>query len=764
MKNIHIRIKLLGGFLTLLILVCAGLGYIAYDRSSSAVLGQVQENIPLMARDGARLVENRVDHHLTVVESVANNQAIRSMNWNLQKKVIEDETKRLGYLGMGIISPRGQARYPDGSTADLKDRGYFKEAMQGSTVFSDMIISRVIDRPVFIIASPIRGDNNRVQGVLLVRADGAMLSEITDNLGYGASGYSYIIDGKGALIAHENRDFVMDQRNFIEEARNNPEFIDLAAMFQRMIKGEAGFDEYNFVGTDRFFGYAPIEGTDWSIAVGAMKDDVFAPIYAMQWAIGIASLIFFGAGLIVALIISRSITSPVNSLMRYADAVAKGDLEAQSEINQKDEMGRLAKSISSMVENLKDKSYWYETILDAIPFPISVTDMEMRWTFINKAAVEVTGKRREEVIGKQCQEWGADICGTDRCGIECLKRGQSSSFFTQPGLERDFQVDVAYLTDRMGTRAGHIEIVQDVTEANKLKRQAEQALKDGMNQAAASIEGVVERMTSASEELSAQVEESSRGAEEQKSRTAETATAMEEMNATVLEVAKNASSAAQGADQAREKAYNGADVVSSAVEAINQVSEQAGRVKSELDSLGSQAEQIGKIMTVIEDIADQTNLLALNAAIEAARAGDAGRGFAVVADEVRKLAEKTMNATKEVGQSINSIQEGTRANIDGMDKASELVGNATDLANKSGEVLKEIVVLVEEAADQVRSIATATEEQSAASEEVNRSIDDVNRISVETSDVMNQSAMAISELAKQATELQNLVEQLKQKD
>lgn len=72
--------------------------------------------------------------------------------------------------------------------------------------------------------------------------------------------------------------------------------------------------------------------------------------------------------------------------------------------------------------------------------------------------------------------------------------------------------------------------------------------------------------------------------------------------------------------------------------------------------LGGQAENIGKVLGVINDIADQTNLLALNAAIEAARAGDAGRGFAVVADEVRKLAEKTMLATKEVGNAILAIQ------------------------------------------------------------------------------------------------------------
>jgi methyl-accepting chemotaxis protein len=596
----------------------------------------------------------------------------------------------------------------------------------------------------------------------MARLDATLLSEITDNIRYGEQGYAYIIDDKGALIAHDNRQFVLNQRNFIEEARTDSQFAQLAAMFQDMTRGKSGFDEYPFMGSDRFFGYAPIEGTGWSIAVGAMKDDVFAPIYGLQWAIGIASLVFFGLGIIIALLVSRGITKPVNRLMEYAEAVAKGDLQAQSGIDQKDEMGRLAKSISFMVENLKDKSYWYESMLDAIPFPVSVTDMDMRWTFLNKPATEVTGKRREEVLGKQCQEWGADICGTNRCGIECLKRGQSSSTFTQPGLERDFQVDVAYLMDRSGARTGHIEIVQDVTEANKLKRQAEQALKDGMNQAAASIDGVVERMTSASEELAAQVEEASRGAEEQKNRTAETATAMEEMNATVLEVARNASDAAEGSDKARSKAQDGSDVVSQAVSAINQVQNQSREMTGNLGKLGEQAEQIGRIMNVIEDIADQTNLLALNAAIEAARAGDAGRGFAVVADEVRKLAEKTMNATKEVGDAISAIQDGTRSNIQGMEQAGQAVDKATGLVHQSGETLREIVSLVEEAADQVRSIATAAEEQSSASEEINRSVEDINRISSETSEVMDQSAQAISELARQAVELKELVQQLKQ--
>jgi len=298
-------------------------------------------------------------------------------------------------------------------------------------------------------------------------------------------------------------------------------------------------------------------------------------------------------------------------------------------------------------------------------------------------------------------------------------------------------------------------------EAEKAKEMAERAKQEGMLQAAGRIEGVVEVVTSASEQLSAQIEQSSRGSENQAQRVAETATAMEEMNATVLEVARSASQAAETSAQAKNKAEEGSRTVDRVVQGIGEVQKQALGLKEDMTTLGQQAQGIGQVMNVISDIADQTNLLALNAAIEAARAGDAGRGFAVVADEVRKLAEKTMTATKEVGDSIGAVQAGTRRNIDNVDRAVSKIGEATALAGESGEALREIVSLVEAASDQVRSIATASEQQSASSEEINRAIEEISQISSETSEGMRQSAQAVSELADQAQILKGLVDEMK---
>jgi len=300
-----------------------------------------------------------------------------------------------------------------------------------------------------------------------------------------------------------------------------------------------------------------------------------------------------------------------------------------------------------------------------------------------------------------------------------------------------------------------------VAEAEEARKQAESARREGVQAAADSLQEVADVLFSASDELAARIGQSRRGAEAQAARAGETATAMDQMNAAVLQVAKSASEAAATTDGARQKAQEGSDVVAEAVREIGLARDQALRLTRDMAELGAQAEGIGRIMNVITDIADQTNLLALNAAIEAARAGDAGRGFAVVADEVRKLAEKTMTATKEVGDAIRGIQQGTARNVSGVERAVDSIQSATGLAGRSGGVLTAIVGLVERASDQVRAIAAASEQQSATSEEINRAVGAVDRISGESLQAMREAAGAVDALARQAQTLRGLIDRLR---
>jgi len=298
-------------------------------------------------------------------------------------------------------------------------------------------------------------------------------------------------------------------------------------------------------------------------------------------------------------------------------------------------------------------------------------------------------------------------------------------------------------------------------EAEEAKHQAEHAKRQGMLDAALKLEKVVEIVGTASDRLAAQIEQSSKGAEVQAHKAEEVAAAMDEMNATVLEVARNANNSATTSGEAQTRAKEGADIVTRVIQGIGEVQLTAVTLRDQMTELGRQSENIGKILTVISDIADQTNLLALNAAIEAARAGDAGRGFAVVADEVRKLAEKTMTATRQVDEAIKGVPS-TEANIEHVERAVASIGEATQLAGKSGHALQTIVTLVETASGQVHSIATAAEQQSAASNEINRAVEEVNNVARESSAAMGDAAKAVLDLTRQTGDLRQLIQELKE--
>jgi methyl-accepting chemotaxis protein len=298
-------------------------------------------------------------------------------------------------------------------------------------------------------------------------------------------------------------------------------------------------------------------------------------------------------------------------------------------------------------------------------------------------------------------------------------------------------------------------------EAEKAKAQAVSARSSGLLHAAKEITLVLDHVVSATREMLRQSEGLLRNTEEQNDRINSTATAMEEMNATVLEIARNAGDASASGVEAQKTAEAGAQVVDQSKDAMNSTMAEVDDLNANMHMLDEQAKGIGSIINVINDIADQTNLLALNAAIEAARAGEAGRGFAVVADEVRKLAEKTMQATKEVSASISSIQQVADANIAAMKTVVKHIKNATELSNRSGEMLRDIVQGAEQSAEQIAGIATAAEEQSATSDEINNAVERISAITNQTADSARELSQALRSLEGQVAELNGIVEELK---
>lgn len=204
----------------------------------------------------------------------------------------------------------------------------------------------------------------------------------------------------------------------------------------------------------------------------------------------------------------------------------------------------------------------------------------------------------------------------------------------------------------------------------------------------------------------------SKRTEEQASSLASTAASMQELSLTVRENAEQSKKASALAENARKQADSSGVVVNDAVSAMAQIN--------------NSSKKIAEISGVIDEIAFQTNLLALNAAIEAARAGEQGRGFAVVAQEVRNLAQRSGAAAKEINTLIS--------------ESVEKISSGTELVNKSGEALQQIVKSSFEVSELVTSIAGATTQQSIGLEEINKAITQMDGITQQNAALVEETA------------------------
>jgi len=236
-------------------------------------------------------------------------------------------------------------------------------------------------------------------------------------------------------------------------------------------------------------------------------------------------------------------------------------------------------------------------------------------------------------------------------------------------------------------------------------------------------------VATASSQISHGANDLSARTEEQASALQQAAASMEELGATVRQNAENAQSANQFALGASAVARKGGDVVGEVVETMKGINDSSRRVVD--------------IIAVIDGIAFQTNILALNAAVEAARAGEQGRGFAVVAGEVRSLAQRSSDAAKEIKTLISA--------------SVERVQHGTELVDRAGETMTEIVASIARVTDIMGEISAASTEQSTGVGQVGDAIAQMDQATQQNAALVEESAAAAESLKDQAQQLVQVV-------
>jgi twitching motility protein PilJ len=271
------------------------------------------------------------------------------------------------------------------------------------------------------------------------------------------------------------------------------------------------------------------------------------------------------------------------------------------------------------------------------------------------------------------------------------------------------------------------------------------------------VTATAEQVTSASTQAQKISTELIAASEQQSQDILGTGQAVLKMADDITEVSLSASESAEVARQSLAVAAQGAIAVQNTIKGMDEIRMQIQETAKRIKRLGESSQQIGEITELISDITEQTNVLALNAAIQAASAGEAGRGFSVVAEEVQRLAERSANATRQIGALVRTIQTDTQEAVAAMENSTQEVVEGAKLSDAAGSALNDISRVSNHLAELIQKISNMTEQQAVSAGSVAQSIQGILGVTEQTQRGTHQTAQSIQQLNLLAEELKNSV-------
>ena len=424
--------------------------------------------------------------------------------------------------------------------------------------------------------------------------------------------------------------------------------------------------------------------------------------------------------LLIVALINKTLLKPISALTYSMKDISEGegDLTRKIEMISKDEIGELGGFVNKFILKLHD-----------IIFKVKQSALKVKSTFVKIDETTdnliVIGDKVDEKIqdvdnGMREIEGAIDnvVMSIEEVSSSAIDISSSASQLSN-NLENvtnnmtDMKNSVDETVDKITKIAESIELiankVENSTEYIYEVEEAGYEVKDKMSQTLNSVESISQEIETIS-------------------------SAVNEQAASIEQVANHANNVLTASEEAVQKAQEGAEHLDKLLNSINLIKETTEEEGKIINELFEMAGNIGQITDTINEISEQTNLLALNAAIEAARAGEAGKGFAVVADEVRKLAERSASAAKEIAGLIKNIQIKINDTNKHMEKGIEEVEKGSELADITGQYVREIVNKNEEVKNYVNQITLATNEQADVSKQL---VETVLKVKENSEEILN---------------------------
>lgn len=476
-----IKTKLVLSFFILILASSLFIGFFSMSMAGDALTVEAEETLELMAREGAKLTESRMQTQILTLEMIAGRSDIQTMDWELQQPILQRQLPKTNFLALGVVYPDGTVYYNNGTTLYIGDRDYVKKALNGESNISDLIVSKATQELVVMYAVPIQDDSGNVIGALISRREGEAISNITNSMGYGETGYAYMINGEGTVIGHPESDKVFDQFNPIQEGQKNKELKPLGNLIERMLSEKNGVAAYHFENRDLYAGYAAVNGTSWILVITANQQEVLEAIPTMQRNIFIMLLAVLAVSSIIAYIIGSSLTKPIVNIKEEAERLSSfnisRDVEA-SMLRKKDEIGILARAFQNMIISLRD----------------IVKEINLSAEQVAQVSEELTATTQQASVSSE---------EVSRTVEEIAKGASEQAQGTQAGTNNIFKLseviekDHSYL-EEMNTASNQVALavdsgLEEITQLSKITDESSNAIEE--------INGVILRTNESSQKI-----------------------------------------------------------------------------------------------------------------------------------------------------------------------------------------------------------------------------------------------------------------------
>lgn len=358
-KFISLKQKTVVALSAMLFVACFVLGSLAFMFAEQRIKANTGDLISVISKIASGKVQGQLSEEFRNAQTLANMPIISDPNTDLKVKLeaLESNRKINGYDLIGLVDKDGNATLSDGLQLNVADREYFSKAMKGETNMTEPYVSRVDNRMLVTIATPIR-NGDEIVGILVMAKDGNMVSQISKDVKFSKSGQAFIIDGVGNIVANQNEELVKTQYNSIKEAEKDSSLSKLAAIHKDMIAGNTGLGEYVYKGVEKYVAYCPIEGTNnWSIGISINKEDALKGLFGLKIVIlGVSIFMFIIASLIIYLFTNK-ITNLLIKLRDNMKLIANGDFtvdHVESTMKLRDEITEMCESVATTQENMNN--------------------------------------------------------------------------------------------------------------------------------------------------------------------------------------------------------------------------------------------------------------------------------------------------------------------------------------------------------------------------------------------------------------------------